>query len=66
MTIQTVMNKTLMPISVTIKYYQLEELVKFLSSDSVKTVRTNNINLEIVSSDLITEFAKIKDKVEAL
>ena len=36
MTIQTVMNKTLMPISVTMKYYQLEELVKFLSSDSVK------------------------------
>tara|TARA_R100000479_G_scaffold158735_1_gene95737 strand:- start:86 stop:286 length:201 start_codon:yes stop_codon:yes gene_type:complete len=66
MTIQTVMNKTLMPISVTIKYYQLEALVEFLSSDSVKTVRTNNINLEIVSSDLITEFAKIKDKVEAL
>tara|TARA_R100000329_G_C7573607_1_gene203078 strand:- start:736 stop:936 length:201 start_codon:yes stop_codon:yes gene_type:complete len=66
MTIQTVMNKTLMPISVTIKYYQLEALVEFLSSDSVKTVRTNNINLEVVSSDLITEFAKIKDKVEAL
>lgn len=66
MTIQTVMNKTLMPISVTIKYYQLEALVEFLSSDSVKTVRTNNINLELVSSDLITEFAKIKDKVEAL
>ena len=66
MTIQTVMNKTLMPISVTIKYYQLEALVKFLSSDSVKTVRTNNINLEIVSSELATEFAKIKEKVEAL
>ena len=66
MTIQTVMNKTLMPISVTIKYYQLEALVNFLSSDSVKTVRTNNINLEIVSSDLIAEFEKIKDKVEAL
>ena len=66
MTIQTTMNKTLMPISVTIKYYQLEALVEFLSSDSVKTVRTNNINLEIVSSALITEFAKIKDKVEAL
>ena len=66
MTIQTVMNKTLMPISVTIKYYQLEALVEFLSSDSVKTVRTNNINLEVVSSDLITEFAKIKDKVESI
>ena len=66
MTIQTIMNKTLMPISVTIKYYQLEALVEFLSSDSVKTVRTNNINLEVVSSDLIDEFAKIKEKVEAL
>ena len=66
MTIQTVMNKTLMPISVTMKYYQLEELVKFLSSDSVKTVRANNINLELVSSELATEFAKIKDNVEAL
>ena len=66
MTIQTEMNKTLMPITVTIKYYQLEALVEFLSSDSVKTVRTNNINLEVVSSDLITEFAKIKDKVESI
>ena len=66
MTIQTVMNKTLMPISVTIKYYQLEALVEFLSSDSVKTVRANNINLELVSSELATEFAKIKEKVEAL
>ena len=66
MTIQTVMNKTLMPISITIKYYQLEGLVNFLSSDSVKTVRANNINLELVSSDLAEEFAKIKEKVEAL
>ena len=66
MTIQTVMNKTLMPISVTIKYYQLEGLVEFLSSDSVKTVRANNINLEVVSSDLATEFAKIKEKVESI
>ena len=66
MTIQTVMNKTLMPISITVKYYQLEGLVNFLSSDSVKTVRANNINLELVSSELATEFAKIKEKVEAL
>lgn len=66
MTIQTVMNKTLMPISVTLKYYQLEGLVEFLSSDSVKTVRANNINLEVVSSDLATEFAKIKEKVESI
>ena len=66
MTIQTVMNKTLMPISVTLKYYQLEGLVEFLSSDSVKTVRSNNINLEVVSSDLATEFAKIKEKVESI
>ena len=66
MTIQTVMNKTLMPISITVKYYQLEGLVNFLSSDSVKTVRANNINLELVSSELATEFAKIQEKVEAL
>lgn len=66
MTIQTVMNKTLMPISVTVKYYQLEELVKFLSSDSVKTVRANNITLEVLSSEVATEFAKIKEKVESI
>jgi len=66
MTIQTVMNKTLMPISVTMKYYQLEELVKFLSSDSVKTVRANNVTLDIISTDIASEFAKIKDKVESI
>jgi len=66
MTIQTVMNKTLMPISVTMKYYQLEELVKFLSSDSVKTVRSNNVTLDIISSDIASEFAKIKEKVESI
>ena len=66
MTIQTVMNKTLMPISVTVKYYQLEELVKFLSSDSVKTVRANNITLEVLSSEVAAEFAKIKEKVESI
>jgi len=66
MTIQTVMNKTLMPISVTMKYYQLEELVKFLSSDSVKTVRANNITLEILSSEIADEFSKIKEKVESI
>ena len=66
MTIQTVMNKTLMPISVTMKYYQLEELVKFLSSDSVKTVRANNITLEILSSEIGDEFSKIKEKVESI
>ena len=66
MTIQTVMNKTLMPISVTVKYYQLEELVKFLSSDSVKTVRANNITLEVLSSEVANEFSKIKEKVESI
>ena len=66
MTIQTVMNKTLMPISVTMKYYQLEELVKFLSSDSVKTVRANNITLEILSSEIADEFQVIKQKVESI
>jgi len=66
MNIQTVMNKTLMPISVTLKYYQLEGLVEFLSSDSVKTVRSNNITLEVISHELATEFAKIKEKVEAI
>jgi|TARA_R100000479_G_C6302786_1_gene170920 hypothetical protein len=66
MTIQTVMNKTLMPISVTIKYYQLEELVKFLSSDSVKTVRSNNITLDILSSEMAEEFQVIKQKVESI
>ena len=66
MTIQTVMNKTLMPISVTMKYYQLEELVKFLSNDSVKTVRSNNVTLDIISSDIASEFAKIKEKVESI
>lgn len=66
MTIQTVMNKTLMPISVTMKYYQLEELVKFLSSDSVKTVRANNITLEILSSEIADEFEVIKQKVESI
>jgi len=55
-----------MPISLNVKYYQLEELAKFLSSDSVKTVRANNITLEIISSDIASEFAKIKDKMEAL
>ena len=66
MTINAQMNKTLMPISLSIRYYQLEELAKFLSSDSVKTVRANNITLEIISSEIGDEFAKIKDKVEAL
>ena len=66
MTINAQMNKTLMPISLNVKYYQLEELAKFLSSDSVKTVRANNITLEIISSEISDEFAKIKDKVEAL
>ena len=66
MTIQTVMNKTLMPISVTMKYYQLEELVKFLSSDSVKTVRSNNITLDILSSEMAEEFQVIKQKVESI
>ena len=66
MTINAQMNKTLMPISLSIRYYQLEELAKFLSSDSVKTVRANNITLEIISSEIADEFAKIKDKVEAL
>ena len=66
MTIQTVMNKTLMPISVTMKYYQLEELVKFLTSDRVKTVRGNNITLDIISSDVASEFEKIKEKVESI
>tara|TARA_A100001201_G_scaffold93958_1_gene81654 strand:+ start:14 stop:214 length:201 start_codon:yes stop_codon:yes gene_type:complete len=66
MTIQTVMNKTLMPISVTMKYYQLEELVKFLSSDSVKTVRANNITLEILSAEIADEFEVIKQKVESI
>lgn len=66
MTINAQMNKTLMPISLNVKYYQLEELAKFLSSDSVKTVRANNITLEIISSDIASEFAKIKDKMEAL
>ena len=66
MTIQTVMNKTLMPISVTMKYYQLEELVKFLSSDSVKTVRANNITLEILSAEIADEFQVIKQKVESI
>ena len=66
MTIQTTMNKTLMPISVTLKYYQLEELVKFLTSDSVKTVRANNVTLDIISSDIASEFEKIKEKVESI
>ena len=66
MTIQTQMNKTLMPISVTLKYYQLEGLVEFLSSDSVKTVRSNNITLEVISHELANEFAVIKEKVEAI
>ena len=66
MTIQTVMNKTLMPISITVKYYQLEGLVNFLSSDSVKTVRANNITLEILSAEIADEFEVIKQKVESI
>lgn len=66
MTINAQMNKTLMPISLNLKYYQLEELAKFLSSDSVKTIRVDNVTLDIISSDVSTEFEKIKVKVEAL
>ena len=66
MPIKAQLNTTLIPVTVTMSYYKLEELAKFLSSDSVKAACENNITLKIFSTEIVDEFQMIKKQIGGL
>ena len=66
MTIEVNINKSQVPVTVTMSYYKLEELAKFLSSDSVKVACENNITLKIFSTEIVDEFQMIKKQIGGL
>ena len=66
MSIELKINKSLVPVTVTMSYYKLEELAKFLSSDSVKVACENNITLKIFSTEIMDEFQIVKKQIGGL
>jgi hypothetical protein len=66
MSIELKINKSLVPVTVTMSYYKLEDLVNFLSSDSVKVACENNITLKIFSTEIIDEFQIVKKQIGGL
>tara|TARA_B100000212_G_C27373771_1_gene533789 strand:+ start:2361 stop:2564 length:204 start_codon:yes stop_codon:yes gene_type:complete len=64
MTINAEINRFLIPVKLTMDLYQLQELAKFLSSESVQTVFENNVTLKILSEDLTKESDRVTRVVE--
>ncbi len=66
MSIELKINKSLVSVTVTMSYYKLEDLVNFLSSDSVKVACENNMSLKIFSTEIIDEFQIVKKQIGGL
>tara|TARA_R100000231_G_scaffold59647_1_gene48922 strand:+ start:1811 stop:2014 length:204 start_codon:yes stop_codon:yes gene_type:complete len=64
MTINAEINRFLIPVKLTMDLYQLQELAKFLSSESVQTVFENNVTLKILSEELTRESDRVTRIVE--